>query len=207
MHPNRMLAVIKGHPRFVRWEPPQTRTARGGASTLASAQPRAGPLRLPTTMSSVAFNALIVALMAYFVVLNLTVERAYCNAPLERSSTMLLIAETVAFCEKANPLFLLRPEWLRLATCFSAYGMCPFYLLIGMTAVLDAWVRTRGLILLFLGGKIYAIAFYHAMEFTSASPPLNLAMYWGAEGPYLVSIGLLLWKLCLQGPASKTKRS
>ena len=164
----------------------------------------AAALRVQTM--GVGFNALIVALMAYFVVLNLTVERAYCNAPLERSSTMLLIAETVAFCEKANPLFLLRPEWLRLATCFSAYGMCPFYLLIGATAVLDAWVRTRGLILLFLGGKIYAIAFYHAMEFTSASPPLNLAMYWGAEGPYLVSIGLLLWKLCLQGgPASKTK--
>ena len=33
--------------------------------------------------------------------------------------------------EKANPLFLQRPEWLRLATCFSAYGLCPFYLLIG----------------------------------------------------------------------------
>ena len=161
---------------------------------------------MPSSMP--AFNALIVALMAYFVVLNLTVERAYCNAPLQRSSTMLLIAETIAFCEKANPLFLLRPEWLRLATCFSAYGMCPFYLLIGATAVLDAWVRTRGLILLFLGGKIYAIAFYHAMEFTSASPPLNLAMYWGAEGPYLVSIGLLLWKLCLRWPAaSKTKTS
>ena len=154
----------------------------------------------------VAFKTLIVGLMAYFVVLNLTVERAYCRAPLERNSTVLLVAETVAFCEKANPLFLLRPEWLRLATCFSAYGMCPFYLLIGATAVLDAWVRTRSLILLFLGGKIYAIAFYHAMEFTSASPPLNLAMYWGAEGPYLVSIGLLLWKLCIQGPAEKTKK-
>ena len=43
--------------------------------------------------------------------------------------------------EKANPLFLQRPEWLRLATCFSAYGLCPFYVLIGATALLDAWVR------------------------------------------------------------------
>ena len=43
--------------------------------------------------------------------------------------------------EKANPLFLQRPEWLRLATCFSAYGLCPFYLLIGATALLEAWVR------------------------------------------------------------------
>ena len=154
-----------------------------------------------------AFNTLIFTLMAYFVVLNLTVERAYCHAPLERSSTVLLVPETVDFCEKANPLFMLRPEWLRLATCFSAYGMCPFYLLIAATAALDAWVSMRGLILLFLGGKIYAIGSYHAMEFTSATPPLNLAMYWGAEGPYLLSIGLLLWKLCLQGPAAKTKSS
>ena len=63
-----------------------------------------------------AFNTLIFTLMAYFVVLNLTVERAYCHAPLERSSTVLLVPETVDFCEKANPLFMLRPEWLRLAT-------------------------------------------------------------------------------------------
>ena len=197
----------------IRWTPPasQLLSAARACGARAIESERAvtrGWLSITMPSSMPAFNALIVALMAYFVVFNLTVERAYCNAPLQRSSTMLLIAETVAFCEKANPLFLLRPEWLRLATCFSAYGMCPFYLLIGATAVLDAWVSTRRLILLFLGGKIYAIAFYHAMEFTSASPPLNLAMYWGAEGPYLVSIGLLLWKLCLRWPAaSKTKTS
>ena len=102
----------------------------------------------------IAFKTLIVTLMAYFVLMSLTVERAYCNAPLEPSSTVPFVPEAVAFCAKANPLFLQRPEWLRLATCFSAYGLCPFYLLIGATALLDAWVRMRGLILLFLGGKV-----------------------------------------------------
>ena len=78
-----------------------------------------------------AFNTLIVTLMAYFVLMSLTVERAYCSAPLEPSSTVPFVPEAVAFCAKANPLFLQRPEWLRLATCFSAYCLCPFYLLIG----------------------------------------------------------------------------
>ena len=89
----------------------------------------------------IAFKTLIVTLMAYFVLMSLTVERAYCNAPLEPSSTVPFVPEAVAFCAKANPLFLQRPEWLRLATCFSAYGLCPFYLLIGATALLEAWVR------------------------------------------------------------------
>ena len=35
--------------------------------------------------------------------------------------------------------------------------------------------------------QLYAIAFYHAMEFTSASPPPDLALYWGAEAPYPLS--------------------
>ena len=91
----------------------------------------------------IAFKTLIVTLMAYFVLMSLTVERAYCSAPLEPSSTVPFVPEAVAFCAKANPLFLQRPEWLRLATCFSAYGLCPFYLLIGATALLDAWVRTH----------------------------------------------------------------
>ena len=86
--------------------------------------------RYVATMGT-AFNTLIVTLMAYFVLMSLTVERAYCNAPLEPSSTVPFVPEAVAFCAKANPLFLQRPEWLRLATCFSAYGLCPFYLLIG----------------------------------------------------------------------------
>jgi len=49
-----------------------------------------------------AFNTLIVTLMAYFVLMSLTVERAYCNAPLEPSSTVPFVAEAVAFCEKLS---------------------------------------------------------------------------------------------------------
>ena len=49
-----------------------------------------------------AFNTLILTLMAYFVLMSLTVERAYCNAPLEPSSRVPFVAEAVAFCEKLS---------------------------------------------------------------------------------------------------------
>ena len=40
-----------------------------------------------------------------------------------------------------------------------------------------------------------AIGFYHLMEFTSDRPPPNLVPYFATEGPYLLSIGLVLLKL------------
>ena len=42
-----------------------------------------------------AFNTLIVTLMAYFVLMSLTMERAYCNAPLEPSSTVPFVSVVV----------------------------------------------------------------------------------------------------------------
>ena len=63
---------------------------------------------------------------------------------------------------------------MRMATCISAYGFMPFYLLILVTALCDLWKRTSVPILLFVGAKLNALLFYHIMEFTSATPPPNL---------------------------------
>ena len=107
-------------------------------------------------------------------------------------------AQAVDFGRTNNPLFVERPEWLVQATCASAYIMCIFYVLSLYLAVTDSWGRgplARVALPLFLGGKLYAISFYHYMEFTSHAPPPNLVPYWAAEGPYLLNMGLLLHKV------------
>lgn len=143
-------------------------------------------------------NILIASLQVYFLVMNLTVEREYCNGPLNPASSTPFVAQAVDFGRTNNPLFVERPEWLVQATCASAYIMCIFYVLSLYLAVTDSWGRgplARVALPLFLGGKLYAISFYHYMEFTSHAPPPNLVPYWAAEGPYLLNMGLLLHKV------------
>ena len=118
-------------------------------------------------MPSVA-DVLIVLLQLYFMLMNLTVERFYCAGPLLAGDTRFLVPETIAFCTDNNPLFLARPEWMVKATCASAYCFLPGYALIVYAAATRGWERMRVPILLFVGAKLYAIAFYHFMEFTSA---------------------------------------
>ena len=148
-------------------------------------------------------DGLVFLLMCYFMLMNVTVERSYCPAPITRESTCFLCQETVDFCEAHNPLFLERPEWMRLATCFSAYGFLPFYAIIALACLTDGWKekRFRVPILLFLGAKLNALLFYHAMEFLSHAPPQNLVAYFGVEGPYLVSIALVLNKIAASSKA------
>jgi hypothetical protein len=105
------------------------------------------------------------------------------------------------FCEKYNPLFMARPEWMRLATCVSAYCYAPFYLLIAAVAATGAWARFKTPLLLFLGAKLNAILLYHLSEFTSSMPPPSPLVYFAIEGPYLVSIGLIVAKLTAGGAA------
>ena len=45
---------------------------------------------------------------------------------------------------------------------------------------------------------MYAIFFYHIMEFISETPPQNLVPYFLAEGPYFISLALLMTK-CVDG--------
>ena len=136
-----------------------------------------------------ASNLLVVVFMAYFLTMNLTVERAYCHAPLQRGDARALIEATIDFCEAANPLFLARPRWMRAATCVHAYGFMPFYALTAVVALLDAWAPCRLLLALFLGAKLNAVAFYHGMQFSSDTPPPNVPLYAAAV---LISIYLYI---------------
>lgn len=145
-------------------------------------------------------NAVIAALQAIFVVTSFTIEREYCHAPLDPTSSTPFVKETVDFAIEYNPLFHERPEWLVKATCIHAYGFWILYSIIFYLAVTDGWARcskllSRVVLPVFLGAKVNAIFFYHFMEFTSHAPPPNVLAYFGAEGSYLVSIGLVLYKL------------
>ena len=84
---------------------------------------------------------------------------------------------------------------MQLATCVSAYAFLPFYLLIAFAAASGRWATLRVPINCFIGAKLYAIGFYHLMEFTSELPPPNLVPYVSVEGPYLLSIVLILVQL------------
>jgi hypothetical protein len=145
--------------------------------------------------SMIALKLTICALQAYFLLMNFTVERYYCHNPLigpGSHASGLLIAETVTFAQAHNPLFLARPEWLRVATCISAYGLCWGYMLTLLAALTEAWrlcaiwIGCHGFnfllgslavpLLLFVGAKTYAIGCYHLMEFSSATPPQYLCV-------------------------------
>lgn len=52
--------------------------------------------------------------------------------------------------------------------------------------------------------KLYALAFYHTMEFTSATPPPALLPYWLPEGPYLLALAASLWRMRNAGPFNQT---
>ena len=155
-------------------------------------------------------NLLLLALMAYFILMNVTVERCYCKMTMGECAAekWLLAVETIDFCTKYNPLFLARPEYLRVATCWSAYVFVWGYVLIAIAAFFDMWSRLKVPLAIFIGAKLNAIAYYHIMEFLSSTPPPALVPYFGVEGPYIVSIGIVIYKLvnAPDEPAPKPKR-
>jgi hypothetical protein len=137
----------------------------------------------------------LVALQAYFILMNVTVERTYCHSPLVQGDTRFLVAETIDFSQNYNPLFLARPQWMVVATCTSAYGFLPFYLLIAIAAITGRWRSFQLPIAAFVGVKINALFFYHTMEFLSTTPPPALVPYFAVEGPYLLSLALIIVRL------------
>lgn len=147
-------------------------------------------------MGKSALDVVIGIFQLYFLLMNATVERAYCAGPLGNG---FLHKVTIDFCSQHNKLFLERPVWMINATCFSAWGLSLLYLFILYNVFTDwhlmAYARWQMFSLLFVGAKVYAILFYHYMEFTSASPPQNLLSYFSVEGPYLISIILVLFKI------------
>eukprot|EP00241_Pyramimonas_parkeae_P021005 CAMPEP_0114312464 /NCGR_PEP_ID=MMETSP0059-20121206/20456_1 /TAXON_ID=36894 /ORGANISM="Pyramimonas parkeae, Strain CCMP726" /LENGTH=119 /DNA_ID=CAMNT_0001436875 /DNA_START=252 /DNA_END=611 /DNA_ORIENTATION=- len=102
--------------------------------------------------------------------------------------------ETYAFAKDHNPYFLSGPRWLRVATCGSAYCFSCGYLMMAVGYLLGV-NSIRVPTIMFIGAKVYALAFYHVMEFSSDLPPPNLAPYLATELPYLVSIALVLYRM------------
>lgn len=148
-------------------------------------------------------------LQLVFMFTSYTVESAYCRAPLSDSDDTPLVQQTIEFCKQYNPLFLERPEWLVQATCVHAKFFWMLYSLILATAATQSWHNRllQKFILLGLGGKIYAVLFYHYMELTSHLPPPSLPAYFGSEGVYLVSIALVLYRIFSSIPPHATATS
>lgn len=140
-------------------------------------------------------DILLLVLQCYFILMNLTVERFYCQGPLLPNDTRFLVKETIDFCKLHNRVFLNRPDWIVTATCISAYVLCCGYLCILLVTLTNSWKRFAVPLLLFIGAKMNAILYYHIMEFTSSTPPENLVPYFSVEGPYLVSITLVVYKV------------
>eukprot|EP00636_Phaeomonas_parva_P016294 CAMPEP_0118885542 /NCGR_PEP_ID=MMETSP1163-20130328/23958_1 /TAXON_ID=124430 /ORGANISM="Phaeomonas parva, Strain CCMP2877" /LENGTH=161 /DNA_ID=CAMNT_0006823575 /DNA_START=124 /DNA_END=609 /DNA_ORIENTATION=+ len=154
-----------------------------------------------------AVTAAIVICHLYFLLMNFTVERYYCHNPIEDGASAFLIQETYDFSVQHNRLFLERPEWLRQATCVSSYGLSVGFALTLIAALTASWRRLAVPLLLFQGMKMNAIFFYHYMEFTSHVPPENLVPYFATEGPYILAMGLVLFKIvgALSGADPKPK--
>jgi hypothetical protein len=95
------------------------------------------------------------------------------------------------------------------ATCISAYGLVFGYALTLIAVMTKSWRSLAIPLLLFIGIKLNAIFFYHLMEFTSATPPQNLIPYFSVEGPYILSMALVVMKIVqsLSGPRSETKQT
>ena len=133
--------------------------------------------------------------------MSLTVERSYCDRPLVDKDPGFLMQQTYDFSVENNRLFLQRPEWLQKATCLHCWFFPYYYAAVLVTTLLDLWhVRPLQMIfLLFVGAKLYALGFYHYMEFTSEIPPQHLVPYFATEGPYLVAIGMVLYNIYTAG--------
>lgn len=128
--------------------------------------------------------------------MNFTVENTYCHTDFSDTSKFL-VQDTIDFCTENNRYFLARPDWLVYATCISSYGLAVGYLFTLWIAIANHWSKSYVVIpsLLFIGGKMYALFLYHLMEFTSEIPPTNLVPYFLTEGPYLLSMAMVLFKI------------
>ncbi len=106
-------------------------------------------------MGGLIINALLVALQLYFLFMNFTVEMSYCERKLERGDKGFLIPTTVEFCEQHNKLFLERPDWLRNATCISAFIFPAGYMFILWVALCNHWnrfyVTVRAIVIAWVG--------------------------------------------------------
>ena len=161
-------ATHKRHVEVVGTIKPHLDVAGGNARTAAQIK-----LADATGIASRPGDLLLVLLFCYFIFSCLFIESKYCHGegPMDPKDTRFMMPETYQFSVAHNPLFLSRPEWLRLATCFSAYGFLPFHVLL-LCAFLFGINRLRPVAFMFAGVKLYALAFYHTMEYL-AEPSLR----------------------------------
>mmetsp|Transcript_21445 Transcript_21445/g.55156 ORF Transcript_21445/g.55156 Transcript_21445/m.55156 type:complete len:284 (+) Transcript_21445:391-1242(+) len=161
-----------------------------------------------TTIMSRMYDLPLLILYAYFIFSCTMIETSYCagDGPMDPSDTTFMMPETYDFSTKYNPLFLARPYWLKLATCFSAYGFLPFHTML-FFAFLTGWNGVRPLAFVFAGVKLYALGFYHTMEYTSATPPPELLPYWAPEGPYIVALAWTLYRMRSPAPFATHPKS
>ena len=154
---------------------------------------------------------LLILLQLYFLMMNFTVERYYCDSKgiVKEDDTRFLMKETLDFCNLNNPLFLAHPEWMVIATCFSAYVFPLGYITVLVAACFDLWRLLAVPLLLFLGAKFYGIFFYHIMEFSNQEgmAPKNLVPYFLVEGPYILSMLIVLKKVVYAINSGKEKSS
>jgi hypothetical protein len=146
--------------------------------------------------TSLAFKVTLSLLQCYFLTFAFTVERSYCAAPLTLNDSGFFVRDTYEFAKSYNPYFFDRPEWLRQATCVHGHLFWILYVAILVGVWIDpVWTMLRDAYVLGLGMKLYALGFYHYMVFSSDRPPPSLVHYFGTEGPYLVSIAAVLYKI------------
>jgi uncharacterized membrane protein YidH (DUF202 family) len=152
---------------------------------------------------------LLCAFLAYFLLMSLTVERSYCARPLSPDDPGFLMKETYEFSVVNNRLFLERPEWLRQATCLHSYVFPFYYASVFLTTVFDLWhIRPlQFFFLCFVGAKLYAVGFYHYVNFTSHVPPENLIPYFATEGPYLAAIVMVVYNVWNAATANTKQKS
>ena len=146
-------------------------------------------------------DILIIILYGYFLFSCIFIERFYCEAPLQEDDTDWLLKATYEYSEKYNPLFLSRPEWLRAATCISAYILGSGYI-IGVIAFLRGVEILRIPLLMFCSFKFYALILYYYLEFYGSMPVTDVLMFLAPEGPYFVALFLTLFRMRTAHPFS-----
>ena len=142
-------------------------------------------------------------LFAYYIWSCLFVERHYCRRELTANEEDPILQAAYEYSRDWNPLFLARPEWLRVATCISAYVLCCGYL-VGLFTFILGKDSFRVPLLMFVSFKLYAISFYYYFEFFGEMAAPHVGMFLAADGPYLLGILLLLFRLRKPNPFQET---
>eukprot|EP00762_Andalucia_godoyi_P003506 ANDGO_04339.mRNA.1 hypothetical protein AURANDRAFT_64232 len=99
---------------------------------------------------------------AAFVAVCALVEAPYCAGfPVSADSPIASLRASYDWCKTADVLFLVRPLWVQVATCFHAFFFGPMYFLFAVCLVLRIQaIRIPALVV--CGMKLYAGALYMA---------------------------------------------